>query len=172
MKVIRRRTPPTSAFLGDLGAFHYWDSFEAPLRRGDLAMHEIYLALFAHHPIWFRRLLILRDRLVAPFGLRPSGEAGAQPIEIKPAYAVGEKIARFRLFAQNDSEIVTGGDDKHLDFRVSVRKLANGVETRVALSTVVSPHNLLGKTYLRAILPFHRLGIRTLLSNAAGAGRI
>jgi hypothetical protein len=172
MKVVRRRTPPDSAFLGDLGGFYYWDSYEAPLCRGDLAMHEIYLALFAHHPPWFRRLLILRDRLVAPFGLRPSGEADAQPVAIKPAYVVGEKIARFKLFAQDDREIVTGGDDKHLDFRVSVRKLTEHGANRVVLSTVVSPHNLFGRAYLFAILPFHRFGIRTLLSNAAAAGRI
>ncbi len=172
MKVVRRRTPPDSAFLGDVGRFYYWDSYEAPLRRGDLAMHEIYLALFAHHPPWFRRLLILRDRLVAPFGLRPSGAADAQPVEIKPAYAVGEKIARFKLFAQDNREIVTGGDDKHLDFRVSVRRLTEHGANRIVLSTVVSPHNLFGRAYLFAILPFHRFGIRTLPSNAAAAGRI
>lgn len=172
MKIARRYTPPDSAFLGDLSEFYYWDSYEAPLRRGDLAMHEVYLALFAHHPRWFRQLLLLRDWLVAPFGLRPSGEADAQPVEIKSAYVVGEKIARFRLFAQNDCEIVTGGDDKHLDFRVSVRKLTDGTRTRVALSTVVSPHNFFGKAYLGTILPFHRHGIRTILANAVAAGRV
>ncbi len=170
MEVTRRRSSPPSAFLGDLSRFYHWDSYEAPLRRDGLAMHEIYLALFAHHPRGFRQLLLLRDRIVAPFGLRPSG-AGA-PLEIKPAYAVGEKIARFKLFGQNDSEIVTGGDDKHLDFRVSLRKVTEGAAARVALTTVVSPHNLFGKTYLAAIMPFHRLGIRMLLTNAVAAGRI
>ena len=34
--VARRRAPPDSAFLGDLRTFHYWDSYEAPLVRGDL----------------------------------------------------------------------------------------------------------------------------------------
>ena len=56
--VARRRTPPASVFLGDLRNFYYWDSYEAPLARGDLAMHELYLSLFAHHPRWIRRLLI------------------------------------------------------------------------------------------------------------------
>ncbi len=172
MKVTRRHTPPESAFLRDLGGFYYWDSYEAPLRRGDLAMHEIYLALFAHHPRWALWLLNLRDRIVAPFGLRPADAAGPGAVEIKPAYAVGEKIARFVLFGQSDREIVAGGDDKHLDFRVSVRKLTERGTTRVALSTVVTPHNPFGKAYLFAILPFHRLGVRTLLSNAVAAGRI
>jgi hypothetical protein len=172
MKVARRRTPPASAFLGDLRGFYYWDSYEAPLARGDLAMHELYLAMFAHHPRWARRLLILRGWIVAPFGLRTTTAADLDTIEIKPAYAVGDKIARFTLYGQSDSEIVTGGDDKHLDFRVSVRKLTEGGTGRVVLSTVVSPHNFFGRTYLFIILPFHRFGVRTILSNAVTAGRI
>lgn len=172
MNVTRRRTPPGSVFLPDFGKFYYWDSYEAPLRRGDLAMHEIYLALFAHHPRWAKWLLILRGRIVALFGLRTTTAADLDNIEIKPAYSVGEKIARFTLFGQSDSEIVAGGDDRHLDFRVSVRKLNEHGATRVVLSTVVSPHNLFGRAYLFAILPFHRFGVRTLLSNAVAAGRV
>src|SRR5260221_13517037 len=149
--VSRRSTPPTSAFLGDLQEFYHWDSYEAPLGRGDLAMHEIYLALFAHHPRWARRLLILRGWIVAPFGLKTTTAADLDDIEIKPAYAVGEKIARFTLYGQSETEIVTGGDDKHLDFRVSVRKMTDHGASRVVLSTVVSPHNLFGRTYLAAI---------------------
>lgn len=61
---------------------------------------------------------------------------------------------------------------RHLDFRVSVRKLADAGASCVVLSTVVSPHNVVGKAYLLAILPFHRLGVRKLLSNAVLAGRI
>src|SRR5262245_61750129 len=114
MKVARRRAPPDSPFLGDLRKFYHWDSYEAPLVRGDLAMHEIYLALFAHHPRWARALLILRGWLVAPFGLRRTTTADLADIEIKSAYAVGDKIARFTLYGQNETEIVTGGDDKHL----------------------------------------------------------
>jgi hypothetical protein len=121
--VSRRRTPPASAFLSDFGSFYYWDSYEAPLRRGDLAMHEIHLALFAHRPRWARWLLILRGWIVAPFGLKATTAAELDSIEIKPAYAVGDKIARFILYAQSDTEIVTGGNDRHLDFRVSVHKL-------------------------------------------------
>jgi hypothetical protein len=170
MKVARRRTPPDSAFLGDLRGFYYWDSYEAPLSHGDLTMEELYLALFAHHPRWARWLLILRDKAVSPFGLRPAIVAGQDRIEIKPGYAIGDRIARFILFAKSPTEIVTGGDDKHLDFRVSVRKLAG--ESRLVLSTVVSPHNFLGRAYLFTILPFHRLLIRMMLSRAATAGRI
>ena len=170
MRIARRHTPPDSAFLSDLRGFYYWDSYEAPLRRGDLAMEDLYPALFAHHPRWVRWLLILRDKAVSPFGLRPAIVAGQDQVEIKSAYAIGDRIARFILYARSTTEIVTGGNDSHLDFRVSVRKLAG--ERRVVLSTVVSPHNFLGRAYLFTILPFHRLLVRKMLSRAALAGRI
>jgi hypothetical protein len=172
MKVTRRRTAPASAFLGDLEASYYWDSFEAPLRRGDLAMHELYLALFAHHPRWARRLLILRGWIVAPFGLKTSTAADFDNIEVKSSYRVGEKIARFTLFGQSETEIVAGGDDKHLDFRVSVQKLMGRGADRLVLSTAVMPHNLFGKSYLLLILPLHRFGVRMILANAVKAGRV
>lgn len=172
MFVIRRRTPPDSALLEGLGQSHYWDSFEAPLRHCDLTMPEIYLALFAHHPRWARWLLILRGWLVAPFGLRRTTAAAFDSIEIKSTYLVGEKIARFTMYALNDTEILTGGDDRHLDFRVSVRKSTRDGAAWVTLSTSVNPHNLFGKAYLFVILPFHRLGVRTLLAQALRAGRI
>ena len=44
-----------------------------------------------------------------PFGLRATTAADFDSIEHKPAYAVGDKIARFTLFAHNGTEIVTGG---------------------------------------------------------------
>jgi len=172
MTVIRRRTPPDSALLEGLDQSYYWDSYEAPLRHRDLTMPEIYLALFAQHPRWARWLLILRGWLVAPFGLRATTAAAFDCIEIKSTYAVGEKIARFTLYAQNDTEILTGGDDRHLDFRVSVRKSTRDGTPRVTLSTAVNPHNLFGKAYLFVILPFHRLGVRTLLAHAVRAGRV
>ena len=43
---------------------------------------------------------------------------------------------------------------------------------KVVLSTVVSPHNFLGKAYLFLILPFHKAGVKTILSNAVAAGRV
>src|SRR5262249_47597377 len=154
------------------GGSYYWDSFEAPLRQPGLAMHEIHHALFAHHPRWAKALLIVRGWMVAPFGLRTSTAADFDNTEIKPAYAIGDKLARFTLLAQNETEIVSGGDDRHLDFRVSVRKLVDDGASRVVLSTMVSPHNLFGRAYLFFVLPFHRLGVTMLLSNAVKAGRL
>ena len=108
MVVTRRPVPPGSTFLPALASAYYWDSFEAPLTRDTLAMHEIYLALFAHHPVLGQ----------APAGparpdRRPARPEGVDRCrlrrrwkKIKSAYQPGEKIARFTLFGQSDAEAV------------------------------------------------------------------
>jgi hypothetical protein len=104
-----------------------------------------------------------------PFGLLPRG-ADRKAIVISRPHRRREDRA-LHPAGQNDAEIVTGGDDKH-DFRVSVRRLTDAGANRVALTTIVSPHNFFGRAYLFVILPFHRLGVRTLLANAVAAGRL
>ena len=172
MTITRRATPPPSAFLADLAISYYWDSFEAPLTRAELGMRDLYLAIFAHHPWWAKLLLLVRSYLVAPFGLKGTTFADLYTPQAKTGHAVGEKIGNFLLFAQNDRELIAGGNDKHLDFRVSVLKLIEGGNSKIVLSTAVTPHNFFGRAYLFVILPFHRLGVRTIMANAVAAQRL
>jgi hypothetical protein len=98
-----------------------------------------------------------RTRIVSVFGLKGPTAADFNHVEAKSGYAVGDKIARFTLFALSEAEIVTGGNDKHLDFRVLVSRIHEDGVDKVVLSTVVSPHNFFGKAYLFLILPFHKV---------------
>ena len=95
-----------------------------------------------------------------------------ESIEIKDAYAIGEKIALFTLFAQDEDEIIAGGNDRHLDFRVSVLRLTQDGVGTVVITTVVRTHNLFGRVYLAMITPFHKFGVKYLLSTAAARGRL
>jgi hypothetical protein len=67
---------------------------------------------------------------------------------------------------------VAGGDDRHLDFRVSVRKQAIDQAPYAFFSTVCRDHNRFGRIYLRAVAPFHKWGMQRLLSKAEQAGRL
>jgi hypothetical protein len=168
MKVAERSDPPYPEFR----QFYYWDSFEVPLSRTDLGIDQIYLGIFAHHPRWAKRLLLARTRIVSVFGLNGPTAADFKRVETKSAYAVGDKIALFTLFSLSEAAIVTGGNDKHLDFRVLVSRVHEDGVDKVVLSTVVSPHNFFGKAYLFLILPFHKFGVKTIMSNAVAAGRV
>ena len=55
---------------------------------------------------------------------------------------------RFNLYFLEDNEIVTGRDDKHLDFRVSVMRVTEDGARKVVVSTLIFAHNLFRKTYL------------------------
>ena len=85
---------------------------------------------------------------------------------------MGDKIGPWPIFFIADNEIVAGRNNKHLDFRVSVLKAADGDATSVVVSTICSVHNLFGKIYLFFIVPFHRAGVRSLLANAVAAKRL
>jgi hypothetical protein len=84
----------------------------------------------------------------------------------------GDPIVRFNLYSRDDNEIVAGGDDKHLDFRVSVMQVTEDGAHKVIVSTLIFTHNLFGKIYLVFVLPLHRFAIRRLLTQAVALGRI
>lgn len=167
--VVRCHLPVESRLAESLPRVAYVDSFAAPARIPGQDMVAIYAAALGHMPEAFKRLIVLRSQLVKPFGIRGvSREDMAQPIDISRDYAVGDRIGRWTLFARHDDELITGADDRHLDFRVSVLRTR---DRRIVLSTAVMPHNAFGRAYLTAILRFHRFGVASLLRNASAAGR-
>jgi hypothetical protein len=148
----------------------YLDSYSIPLAQPDQSLLGIYAAALGHLPAVFKRLLVLRSILVKPFGIAGvSHQDLTQAIDLSKSYAIGDRIGRWTLYEEHPDELITGADDKHLDFRVSV--LREG-RTRVVLSTAVMTHNTFGRMYLATILPFHRYGVPQILTNAATAGRL
>lgn len=172
MAVTRCDMPRSCTFSGDRDTYYYWDCFETSLGRPDLSAQEIYLEIFSHFPQWAKSLLLLRNKIVSTFGIRGPTSAELDGLKVKQSYVAGDKIALFTLFSQSVDELVAGGDDKHLAFKVSVLKVAEPEATKVVLTTIVSPHNLFGRVYLFLILPFHKFGVKTLMRNAVAAGRI
>jgi hypothetical protein len=90
-------------------------------------------------------LLRWRDAVVGPAGIERSDESA------------------FATVARTDGEVLLGSDDRHLDFRASVRREAD----RVVLSTVVIMHNRFGRAYFALVRPFHPVIVRVLLARAA-----
>ena len=169
---IVRDLPAGSRLASQWAGAYYRESYEVPLKRSDLKMHEIYLAIFSHLPWWARALIIVRNQLVSLFGLHAEPSANVWKPAVKDSYAPGEKIRRFNLYSLDNHEIVTGRDDKHLDFRVSVMQVTEKGGRKVIVSTLIFVHNLFGKVYLLFVLPLHKLGMRRLLAQAVAHGRI
>ena len=117
-------------------------------------------ALFERQAGWIRALTWVRDAVMATVGVKSSRAIGA-------AAARGSVIGYFPLLSKSAAELVVGEDDRHLDFRVAILLRTGAAGGReLVVVTVVHCHNLLGRTYLAVIAPFHRTILRANLERA------
>jgi hypothetical protein len=165
---------PSSSMLNREPMQHAYfrDSYRVPLSRREIGIVDIFFAIFGHHPLWMKLLLIVRNKVASLAGLDAPAASEILHVEIKERYAVGEKIGAWPIFWLSEHEIVAGRDNKHLDFRISVLKVPEDDRMSVVVSTICSVHNRAGKLYLFFIIPFHRYGVRKLMANALAARRL
>ncbi|MGH1356832.1 MAG: DUF2867 domain-containing protein [Thalassovita sp.] len=101
-------------------------------------------------PRWARALLSLRNRLVAPFGLKTG---------------TSKDTTLFPITHRSESEINLGIDDTHLNFRIGLLQH----QGHIYMATWVHRNNLLGRIYLAVVMPFHILISRNALRQVARA---
>ena len=117
---------------------------------------------FERQAEWIRALTWVRDAVMATVGVKSSraiaAAAAAQGLQV---------IGYLPLLSKSAAELVMGGDDRHLDFRVAVLLRTGAAGGReLVVVTVVHCHNRLGRTYLAVIAPFHRTILRANLERA------
>ncbi|MEO8247785.1 MAG: DUF2867 domain-containing protein [Burkholderiales bacterium] len=151
---------------------YFRDSYRATMSRKGASVIEVFHAIFAHHPTWIKVALVIRNRMASLCGLETPTASEIMSPTFKNSYSVGEKIGPWPIFALTPSELVAGRDNKHLDFRLSVLRLTEGSAASVVVSTVCVVHNAFGKVYLFFVVPFHKWGVRSLISRAVTAGRL
>ena len=143
----------------------YADAFRIKLGTdSDLSMTELAHQVFGKsesYPIYVRFLLWLRDLLVKPFGLLTAGD-------IEKTLDNDEWIGFFRVYQNSENEIIIGGDDRHLDVRVSLLRTMNDKTSFLTISTFVRLNNLLGKIYFAVIRHFHRIIVPDTIKKALG----
>lgn len=110
--------------------------------------------MFARRQHWVEALLRLRNLMVAPFGLKKSGEGD------RTSHGM---VGMFPILSETPERLVAGFNDSHLDFRVVVDVAAHAGGQEVTTTTLVRTHNWLGRTYLAVIMPFHRLVVAAML---------
>lgn len=120
---------------------------------------------FERQAWWIRALTRVRDVVMATVGVKSSRAVGAA------AVARGlEVVGFFPVLSKSAGELVMGENDRHLDFRLAIMLRAGAAGDRELVAvTVVHCHNWLGRTYLTAIAPFHRLIAPASLEQSARA---
>jgi hypothetical protein len=149
--------PPTD-IAGLLPGMQFADAYRIEVPDQAIDAHEAMHRMTTRSPRWAEILLSIRNLVVAPFGLKTSGE-GERPR--------GETMGIFPVISETRHRLVAGFDDRHLDFRVVVDVAAIGAGQQVTATTLVKTHNRFGRTYLTLILPFHRLIVASMLRKIA-----
>ncbi len=138
--------PDTPLLAAALPRVDWADAHAVPTAGGMPQDPQVWAdAVFRDPPRWVAAALGMRDLLVGLVGIRRSGPGA------------------FATLARGVDEVLLGTDERHLDFRASVRREAD----RVVLSTVVQLHNRRGRAYFVLVRRVHPMIVRAMLNRAA-----
>jgi len=158
---VREITPEVDANALLSGA-QFIDAFRLEIGAAAMNAREACTRMVLHGPRWIDVLLRLRNILVSPFGLKTSGEGATAPHGL---------IGLFPVLSETPERLVAGFDDSHLDFRIVVDVVGDAASRQVTSTTLVRTHNLLGRTYLALIMPFHKLVVRGMMGRITEPAR-
>ena len=155
--------PPESALHKYIGADDFVDCYADQIVYTKQSIDDLARGAQFKMPKWALPLLILRNALVKPLGLKTTF-SGTQNTKgtIKP----GEYVNFFHVAERHDNEVIMGGNDKHLDYRVSVFR-DNKTPEKLFVATWVHRNNWLGHAYLFLVMPFHKTIVRNMTRNIA-----
>lgn len=159
--IVREVTPEVDANALLVGA-QFIDAFRVEVGARAVNAREACTRMVLDGPRWIDALLRLRNILVRPFGLKTSGEGAPAP---------GGMIGLFPVLSETPERLVAGFDDSHLDFRIVIDVSGHAASRRVTSTTLVRTHNLLGRTYLTLIMPFHKLVVRSMMGRIVEPAR-
>ena len=142
--------PPEAAVHTKFTPGDFLDCYSCP---SSLTVEEAAAKAF-QMPGWASALMSLRNKLVAPLGLK----TGTKEKELTPS--------AFPITFQRENEVQYGLDDSHLNFRITLLKK----DGRLYMSTWVHVNNFVGRAYLTLIMPFHVLIVRDGVAQVARAG--
>lgn len=139
-------------FLRPDGAPDWADTVFGPAQLPGMGARALFDEALKRPPLWLGAAMILRNLLVAPFGLR--GKLEGQ----------GHFLTRLPVVTERPDHFETGMRDRHLTFTLSVRLRSD----EVFVTTSIWFNAPLGKIYLAVIKPGHILATRQIASRIAG----
>lgn len=142
--------PADPAFIASLPGCDFADAFSIVVPRRALDAREISALVFSTPPAWAGALMDLRNAIMGRLGYK------------------APKIRKgFPILSESETEVVSGLNDRHLDFRALTRIEAVDGGSRITLTTAVATHNRIGRVYLMLIMPFHKLIVRSMMRQMA-----
>ncbi|WP_293574329.1 DUF2867 domain-containing protein [Phaeobacter sp.] len=145
-QIIKTPLPQTARIWAQMTPGDFIDGYAVHSALSPRQAMEVGLSM----PNWAAALLRLRNRLVAPLGLKTEvSDSGSD--------------ALFPILHDSEDELILGTDDSHLNFRITFLRR----DGRLHMGTWVHRNNWLGRVYLAVVMPFHVLIVRDSLRRIA-----
>jgi len=138
--------PENSVIANGFGKIDYCDSYRVTNATNDTAK-EIATKIFKQSK-WEKWLFEIRDSIVGIFGLKTGKDIPE-----------GQTISFFPIIEQHENEIVLGGNDKHINLKVSV--FVDRENSFIYLTTIVHFNNFFGRLYFIPVKPFHKILVKS-----------
>jgi len=145
---------PNPEVRSPLPGAQFADAFRVATRDSTLDARQAAERMVTRAPGWIETLMTLRNAVVAPLDLKT-------PSRRKSIAA--NSIGAFPVISETPERVVAGFNDKHLDFRLIVDVSGTATDRTITATTLVQKHNLLGRIYLAAIMPFHRIIVPAMM---------
>lgn len=169
---IETQVPPHSRIENFLAGASFYDSWSITSSEVDRSALDHFIAAARRTPRWVDVCMAARNRVVRFFGLKDLGElsgldGGRPAVDYKP----GERVGIFTVFENGFDEALIGDRDKHLNVVLGVhrRALPSEREVVVTITTVVHVKNALGRLYMLAVKPMHRIIAPAVLAKIGDA---
>jgi len=167
MTITKTAIPVQSRLYANAQRNYFHDTYEIGIEDANANPLVLMLKAFAQTPGWVDGLMLLRNRIVSLCGIKDVGALSnidqTKPVE---SYRVGDRVGVFTIDSLAENEVVFSDNDKHLNAQVSVFRYG-GDSPRIAVTTAVQVHNLLGRTYLLFVVPVHKLVVPAILRKTA-----
>ncbi|HFA49759.1 MAG TPA: DUF2867 domain-containing protein [Bacteroidetes bacterium] len=162
MKIYQLPLPQNSIIEKALPRIDYFDVYAMETGR-PVPVEQLPKLFFESFPTWFMALMGLRETVAGWIGLKT-----AKGMDLRSQFKnfkgeVGDSIAIFNVMGRSEQEIMTGENDKHLDFRLSYFSRPKGTKTEILMATTVQFNNWLGRAYFFPVKPIHRLVMPIIL---------
>jgi len=161
-KSVETPLPADSLLRDTLPSFDVEDCFVRTLSgRPFSSPKDLLLGIVKHHPLWIQNLLLFRDFILKPWGLKtPFAQLASGPSSY--TFERGSKIGGFNLIAISDTSLVFSFEDKPLTAHICLSLSAD--KSQASLSSRVLFHNSMGKIYFLTAKPFHKFVFKELLN--------
>ncbi len=120
--------------------------------------------MFGHPPRWVVRLLALRDRMAAPVGLKTAAGLIHERIGHEHGGNDDAALPGLQVLVRSEDDLLFGVDDRHLDFRISIRR--TGAGGGLSLVTAVKLNNWMGQLYFLPVRPLHQIVVPAMMRRA------